>query len=80
MLVDDWELDNYWPQYGLDVEPDGRPYHIAVRDIEKDRYRDAKLLTRGIQTLRFTDFRIEYDLAGCLDDIRGVMKLRGLAA
>jgi very-short-patch-repair endonuclease len=77
VLVDDWELDNYWPQFGLDVELDGRPYHLAVRDIEKDKYRDTKLFVRhGIVTLRFTDFRIEYDLAGCLDDIREVIKLR----
>jgi hypothetical protein len=73
--VDGWELDNYWPQFGLDVELDGRPYHIAVADIEKDRFRDAKLLRRRIQTLRFTGFRLEYDMAGCLDDLRAVMRL-----
>jgi hypothetical protein len=74
VLADDWELDNYWPQFGLDVELDGRPYHLAVRDIEKDKYRDTKLFVRhGIVTLRFTDFRIEYGLAGCLDDIRAVI-------
>jgi hypothetical protein len=36
---------------------------------------DAKLLCRGVQTLRFTDFRIEYDIADCLDDVRAVMRL-----
>jgi hypothetical protein len=80
-FLDEWELDNYWPALGLDVELDGRPYHIALRDIEKDKYRDTKLFTRHeIVTLRFTDFRIEYDLAGCLNDIRDAMKLRRLAA
>jgi hypothetical protein len=71
-----WELDCYWPEYGLVVELDGRPYHIAVRDIEKDKFKDAKLLTKGIQTMRITDFRIEYDLAGVLDDVRAVINLR----
>ncbi len=80
VTVEGWELDNYWPQYGLDVELDGRPYHIAVADIEKDKYRDAKLLTKGIQTLRFTDFRVDYDVAGCLDDIRAVIRPRRLVA
>jgi hypothetical protein len=75
VTLDGWELDNYWPQFGLDVELDGRPYHIAVRDIEKDKLRDAKLLRRGIQTLRFTDFRIEYDIADCLDDVRAVIRV-----
>jgi very-short-patch-repair endonuclease len=83
VIVDGWELDNYWPEFGLDVELDGRPYHIAVRDIEKDRLRDTKLFVRhGIVTLRFTDFRIEYSLAGCLDDIRAAIarSRRGRAA
>jgi very-short-patch-repair endonuclease len=81
VVIDGWELDNYWPRYRLDVELDGRPYHVAVADIEKDRFRDAKLLTRRrIQTLRFTDFRIEWELADCLDDIRAFMRDRGALA
>ncbi len=76
VVVHGWEMDNYWAQYGLDVELDGRPYHVAVRDMEQDRYRDVKLLTKGIETLRFSDFRIEYDMRGCLDDIRAVIRLR----
>ncbi len=68
-----WELDNYWPEFGLDVETDGRPYHIAARDIEKDKFRDAKLLRIGIQTLRFTGLRIDLDLLGCIDDVRAVI-------
>jgi very-short-patch-repair endonuclease len=71
-----WELDCYWPDHGLVVELDGRPYHIAVRDMEKDKFKDGKLLRKGIQTLRVTDFRMEYDTPGVLDDVRAVLSLR----
>ena len=52
------------------VELDGRPYHVAVRDLEKDRYKDAKLLGMGISPLRITDRRLESDADGALGDLR----------
>jgi hypothetical protein len=44
--------------------------------MEKDKLKDARLLRRGIQTVRITDFRMEYDLGGVLDDVRAVISLR----
>jgi very-short-patch-repair endonuclease len=72
VTVEGWELDNYWPQFRLCVELDGRPSHIAVQDQEKDRYRDAKLLRAGIHTLRITDARWQLDRDGALDDVRAL--------
>ena len=64
-----WEIDRYWPQHKLAVELDGRPYHVAAKDMERDRIKDAFLLRKGITPLRFTDFRVEHDLPGILRDV-----------
>lgn len=75
VYIGGWEVDCYWPERPLAVELDGRPYHIAVRDMEKDRIKDAKLLRLGIPTLRITDTRFRYDLAGVLSDLRAALGL-----
>ena len=59
-----WEIDCFWPEHNLAVELDGRPYHVAAQDMERDRIKDADLLRRGITPLRFTDFRVEHDASG----------------
>jgi hypothetical protein len=76
VYIDGWEIDCYWPEYNLAVELDGRPYHIAVRgDMEKDRYKDGKLLIIGIRPLRITDARFNQDRAGVYGDLISLMGL-----
>ncbi len=70
-----WEIDCYWPQQRLAVELDGRPYHIVVRDIERDRLKDAKLLKVGIRVLRITDSRFELDPLGAVEDLLAALGL-----
>jgi Protein of unknown function (DUF559) len=70
-----WEIDCYWPEQRLAVELDGRPYHVAVKDIERDRLKDAKLLTVGIRVLRITDNRFEYDARDALEDVLAALDL-----
>ncbi len=65
-----WEIDRFWPERRLVVELDGRPYHVAVADMEKDRIKDAGLQRLGYVPLRFTDFRFEHDRPGILSDLR----------
>ncbi len=72
---DGWELDCYWPEAKFAVELDGRPYHIAVRDQDKDKYKDAKLMVVGITVMRITGARFELDPQGVLGDVR-TMALR----
>ncbi len=72
VTIDGWEIDCYWPHARLAVELDGRPYHVAVRDLEKDRIKDAKLLRRGIRVLRITDRRLSLEPQGVLDDVRAL--------
>jgi hypothetical protein len=69
VYVGPWEIDRLWRKQKLAVELDGRPYHVAVRDMEKDRVKDAALQRLGLRPLRFTDLRMEYDLSGVLDDV-----------
>ena len=73
--IDLWEIDRFWPAHNLAVELDGRPYHIAAKDMERDRIKDADLLRRGITPLRFTDFRVEHDLRGVLGDLHHFLKV-----
>jgi len=80
ILFGRWEADCYWQDHGLVVELDGRPYHIAVREIEKDKLRDGKLLLKRVRTLRITDLRWQFDRAGAMDDLRQLLSLPPLRA
>lgn len=68
--MDGWEIDRFWPEHHVVVELDGRPYHVAARDMERDRIKDAALQRLGLIPLRFTDFRFEHDRPGILTDLR----------
>lgn len=70
VYLDRWEIDRFWPEHHFAVELDGRPYHMSVRDMERDRVKDAHLLRLGIVPLRITDFRMERDEDGILADVR----------
>ncbi|HYZ80697.1 MAG TPA: hypothetical protein VE571_05490, partial [Solirubrobacteraceae bacterium] len=37
VFIDGWEIDCWWPEQRVALELDGRPYHIAARDMERDR-------------------------------------------
>lgn len=73
--IDGWEIDRFWPEQRLAVELDGRPYHMAVRDMEKDRRKDAALQRLRLIPLRFTDHRINTDQAGILGDLHHFLGL-----
>ena len=74
VIIGGWEIDCFWPEARLAVELDGRPYHIAVRDIERDKLKDAKLLRLQIRTMRITDMRFTLDPTGILDDLRSLTR------
>jgi very-short-patch-repair endonuclease len=61
VYINGWEIDCYWPEFGLAVELDGRNYHSALADMERDRRKDADLLRLGIGSLRITDLRFELE-------------------
>ena len=70
-----WELDCYWPEHHLVLELDGRPYHIVVRDIERDRRKDAWLQRHGLRVLRVTDLRWRTDCSGVHGDLMALLTL-----
>jgi hypothetical protein len=43
--------------------------------MERDRYKDAKLLVKGIRTLRVTDTRFELDPRGVFGDVVAALGL-----
>lgn len=70
-----WELDCYWRDQQLALELDGRPYHIVVRDIERDRRKDAWLQRHGLRILRVTDLRWTADRRGVHSDLMALLAL-----
>jgi hypothetical protein len=59
-VVNDFEVDFFWPQLGLVVETDGRRYHrtplAQARDLERDQAHTAS----GLTPLRFTHHQVKY--------------------
>ena len=76
---DIWELDCYWPEHGVVLELDGRAYHDALANMERDRLKDAKLLAAGIRPMRITDQRFAADPEGALGDLRLILGIRRVA-
>lgn len=70
-----WEIDCYWPEHELAVELDGRPYHTVIKDIERDRRKDAWLQIHGIRILRVTGARWKRDKRGVEDDLTTLLAL-----
>ena len=70
-----WELDYFWPAHQVVLELDGRPYHLVVEQIERDRLKDAYLLARGLRPLRVTDRRFNDDPEGAISDLKAVLDL-----
>ena len=75
-----WEIDCYWPEHGLALELDGRPYHTVVEDIERDRRKDTWLQASGKRILRVTDSRFKRDKPGVHRDLTAMLALTALAA
>jgi hypothetical protein len=70
-----WELDCLWREQRLALELDGRPYHITIRDIERDRRKDAWLQRHGLRVLRVTDLRWRIDRSGVHSDLMALLAL-----
>jgi very-short-patch-repair endonuclease len=74
-----YEFDCYWPNEGVILELDGRPYHRAIQDRDKDNAKDIWVQRHRMNGLRVSDFRWEYDQAGAIDDLLGCLELRKAA-
>jgi very-short-patch-repair endonuclease len=68
-----YEFDCRWPNEGVILELDGRPYHRAIQDRDKDNAKDIWVQRQGERILRVSDFRWEYDQAGAVDDLLALL-------
>jgi very-short-patch-repair endonuclease len=73
--IDGWEIDGWWPEQRVVLELDGRAYHTAVQDMERDRLKDTKLQILGIKPMRVTGDRWDLDRAGVRSDLLALLEL-----
>ena len=85
--VGGYEVDLLWRENGLVVEIDGYADHSGRAAFERDRARDAHLMTAGLRVLRITwrqladePERVVALVASGLRPLRGPGAGRGLAA
>ena len=62
-LVNDFEVDFYWPSLGLVVETDGLRYHRTPSAQARDRVRDQTHTAAGLTQLRFTHWQVKHEAA-----------------
>lgn len=72
-----WEIDCYWPDQGVVLELDGRPYHTVVEDMDRDRRKDVWLQLHGLLLMRVTDSRFKRDKGGVHRDLMALLALGG---
>lgn len=60
-LVNEFEVDFYWPDLGLVVETDGLRYHRTPAEQARDRLRDQTHTAAGLTPLRFTHEQVRYE-------------------
>jgi Protein of unknown function (DUF559) len=63
-IVNDFEVDFYWPDLGLVVETDGLRYHRTPSTQTRDARRDRAHTLAGMTPLRFTHYEIKYERSG----------------
>ena len=69
------EIDCLFRAQRLVLELDGRPYHTALQDMDRDRAKDIWFQRHGLRVMRMTDFRWEHDRAGAVDDLLALLRL-----
>jgi hypothetical protein len=79
ILEHTYEIDFLWPEHRLALELDGRPYHQAVRDRERDNAQDIWLQKRSLNVIRIRDFRFEHDRNGIRADLHHFLVLADTA-
>ena len=75
IYIDIWEIDCYWPEQRVALELEGRPYHIAVREMDRDRVKDTKLQILQVKPMRVTGDRWDLDRAGVHSDLLALLEL-----
>lgn len=72
-----YEIDCWFASQRLAVELDGRPYHVALKDFDRDRAKDIWLQRQGHRVMRITDFMWDYARTQAVDDLLALLALGG---
>ena len=77
-MVNEFEVDFFWPELGLVVETDGLRYHRTAAAQARDRLRDQAHTASGLTPLRFTHDQVKYEPAHVRQVLRATAsQLRG---
>jgi hypothetical protein len=60
-IVNDFEVDFFWPDLGLVVETDGWRYHRTPSAQTRDALRDQTHTAAGLTSLRFSHYQVKYE-------------------
>jgi hypothetical protein len=60
-MVNNFEVDFYWPDLGLVVETDGWRYHRTPSAQTRDARRDQSHTASGLTPLRFSHYQVAYE-------------------
>jgi very-short-patch-repair endonuclease len=69
-MVNDFEVDFFWPDLGLVVETDGWRYHRTPSAQTRDALRFQTHTAAGLTPLRFSHYQVKYEPA----HVRGVLE------
>ena len=75
VYINGWEIDCWWPHQRVALELDGRAYHVAVAEMDRDRLKDTKLQIMGVKPMRVTGDRWDLDRAGVYSDLSALLQL-----
>jgi Protein of unknown function (DUF559) len=67
--VNGFEVDFFWPEFGLVVETDGLRYHRTPSAQKRDTRRDRTHTLAGMTPLRFTHYEIRYEPRHVREDL-----------
>lgn len=62
-MVNDFEVDFFWPDFGLVVETDGWRYHRTPSAQTRDALRFQVHVANGLTPLRFSHWQVKYEPA-----------------
>ncbi len=69
-MVNDFEVDFYWPDLRLVVETDGWRYHRTPAAQTRDALRDQVHTASGLTPLRFSHWQVKHEPAHVVGILR----------
>jgi very-short-patch-repair endonuclease len=74
--IDVWEIDCHWPEQKVALELDGRRYHTAEQDFDKDRRKDTALQLLHLKPMRASYWMWRRDKEAVIRDLLALLALR----